>query len=110
MRKNVQSVRVADAYRGFPGSFLLVAKAETLEELPLDTAKDHQGPGGPYNAQTQEWPIHMPPGTMECPRCSRPGDLPKQRVDENTLGAPLVRAGLPPVLLGVGPEGKAQPR
>ena len=52
----------------------------------------------------------MPPGTTECPRCSRPGDLPKERVGESTLGAHLVWAGPPPVLVGVGTEGGAQPR
>ena len=87
-----------------------MAKAGTLGEFPSDAAKDHQGPGGPYSGQTQEWPIDMPPGTTECPRCSRPGDLPKQRVGESTLGAHLVWAGPPPVLVGVGTEGGAQPR
>ena len=94
----------------FPGGCLLVAKAGTLGEFPSDAAKDHQGPGGPYSGQTQEWPIDMPPGTTECPRRSRPGDLPKQRVGESTLGAHLVWAGPPPVLVGVGTEGGAQPR
>ena len=90
---------------GFPGGCLLVAKAGTLGEFPSDAAKDHQGPGGPYSGQTQEWPIDIPPGTTECPRCSRPGDLPKQRVGESTLGAHLVWDGPPPVLVGVGTEG-----
>ena len=88
--------------RGFPGGCLLVAKAGTLGGFPSDAAKDHQGP---YSGQTQEWPIDMPPGTTECPRCSRPGDLPKQRVGESTLGAHLVWDGPPPVLVGVGTKG-----
>ena len=41
--------------------------------------------------------------TTECP--GGPGDLPKQRVGESTLGAHLVWAGPPPVLVGVGTEG-----
>ena len=35
----------------------------------------------------------MPRGTTECPRCSRPGDLLKQKVDKNTLGFPPGGAG-----------------
>ena len=98
-------------HSGFTGGCLLVAKAGTLGGFPSDAAKDHQGSGGPYSGQTQEWPIDMPPGTTECPRCSRPGDLPKQRVGESTLGAHLVWAGPPPVLVGVGTEGGGgQPR
>ena len=89
---------------GFPGGCLLVAKAGTLGGFPSDAAKDYQGPGGPYGVQTQEWPIDMTPGTTECNRCSRPGDLPEQRVGESTLGAHLVWAGPPPVLVGVGTE------
>ena len=100
-----------DSSEGFPGGCLLVAKTETLEGLRLEAAKDHQGPGGPCSGHTQEWLIDMPPGTTECPRCSRRGDLPKQseRVGKSTLCAPLVRAGLLPDL-GVVPEGRAQPR
>ena len=68
-------------------------------------------PGSPYSGQTQERTIDMPPGTTECPRCSRAGNLTKQRVGKSTLGAHLVWAGLPPVLVGVGTEeGGGHPR
>ena len=87
-------IDIMNRHCGFPSGCLLMAKAGMLGGFPYDSAKDHQGPGDPYSGQTQEWPIDMPLGTKECPRCSRPGDLPKQRVGESTLSVYLVWAGL----------------
>ena len=58
-----ESSIVDDAAECFPGGCLLVAKAGTLGGFPSDAAKDHQGPGGPYSSQTQEWLIDKPLGT-----------------------------------------------
>ena len=44
----------------------------------------------------------MPRGTTECPRCSRPGDLLKQKGGNSTLGFPPGGAG---GWCGVGPHG-----
>ena len=67
-----------------------------------DASKRHQGPGGPYTRHSKECRDDMPRGTTECPKCSRPGDLLKQKGGNSTLGFPPGGAG---GWCGVGPHG-----
>ena len=79
-------------WKGFLGGCLQAAEAEALGDVP-DASKRHQGPGGPYTRHSKECLDHKPRGTTECPRCSRPGDLLKQKGGKSTLGFPPGGAG-----------------
>ena len=76
----------------FLGGCLRAAEAGALGVRP-DASKRHQGPEGPYTRHSKECRDDMPRGTTECPRCSRPGDLLKQKGGNSTLGFPLGGAG-----------------
>ena len=76
----------------FLGGCLRAAEAGALGVRP-DASKRHQGAGGPYTRHSQERRDDMPRGTTECPRCSRPGDLLKQKGGNSTLGFPPGGAG-----------------
>ena len=71
----------------FLGGCLHVAEVGALGVRP-DASKRHQGPGGPYTRHSKECRDDMPRGTTECPRCSRPGDLLKQKGGNSTPGFP----------------------
>ena len=76
----------------FLGGCLRAAGVGTLGDVP-DASKRHQGPVGPYTRHSKGCLDDMPRGTTECPRCSRPGDLLKQKVGKSTLGFPPGGAG-----------------
>ena len=76
----------------FLGGCLRAAEAGALGVRP-DASKRHQAPGGPFTRHSKECRDDMPQGTTECPRCSRPGDLLKQKGGNSTLGFPPGGAG-----------------
>ena len=74
----------------FLGGYFLAAEAGTLGDDP-DESTHNQGTGGPYTRHSKGCLDDVPWGTTECPRCSRPGDLLKQKVSRSTLGVPAWR-------------------
>ena len=74
--------------KGFLDGCLQTAEVGALGDVP-DASKRHQGPRGPYTRHSKGCLDDMPRGTTECPRCSRPGDLQKQKEAKAPLDSRL---------------------